>query len=394
MQRQDPTVPALDARQANELAAHSRVATLLAACAIGAVCLLMGLVGAADTRLVTTVHGHPVPWSIVIGASTPRWLFLAVALPLVLIATLRRPPWRLDAGALAVQVVLLVAVVAGHAFVHTLASEAPLLITGTLSFGVRAFRAGLSSAPLIVPFYAGTLLTAWGMDLARERRRRALREAQLEAQLHAARLAALKAQLHPHFLYNTLNGIAALVADRQHDRASVALEQLAELLHAAFRDDGRELIPLAEEVALADRYLALQQLRFGDRLSYDVSITPRAMEAMVPPLILQPLVENAVIHGLAGRSGRMDIALRAREAADHVTIVVSHDGPELAPDWAPHSSRGVGLRNTRERLASAFGAQAGLVVRRRPGGGVEARVQVPAPAAQPAVAAPPALQPA
>jgi sensor histidine kinase YesM len=217
------------------------------------------------------------------------------------------------------------------------------------------------------------------MDLARERRRRALREAKLEAELHAARLTALKAQLHPHFLYNTLNGIAALVADRQHDRASVALEQLAELLHAAFRDDGRELIPLAEEAALAERYLGLQQLRFGDRLSCEVSISPGAARALVPPLILQPLVENAVLHGLSGRSGSMHLILQAHDNEDDVTIVISHDGPELPHDWTAQSRRGVGLRNTRERLASAYGDRAGLLVRRRPGGGVEARLHVPAP---------------
>jgi sensor histidine kinase YesM len=115
---------------------------------------------------------------------------------------------------------------------------------------------------------------------------------------------------------------------------------------------------------------------------------------MVPPLILQPLVENAVLHGLAGRSGRMHLGLRALDAADHVTIVVSHDGPELPPDWAPRSGRGVGLRNTRERLASAFGANASLVVRRRVGGGVETRMHVPAPARQPAVDDASRLQPA
>jgi sensor histidine kinase YesM len=377
---QEPGDLSIDARQANELAAHSRVATLFAAVSIGALCLLMGLTGAADTRLVTTVHGDPMPWAVVIGATTPRWLLLAIALPLVLVATLRRPPWQLDAFALVLQVVMSVAVITGHAVVHTLASAMPILFDGPLPFGLRAFRAGLSSAPLIVPLYAGTLLTAWGMDLARERRRRALREAKLEAQLHAARLAALKAQLHPHFLYNTLNGISALVADRQHGRASVALEQLAELLHAAFRDDGRELITLAEEVALAERYLGLQQLRFGDRLSCEIAVSPGAARALVPPLILQPLVENAVLHGLSGRSGSMRLTLEACVNNDDVGIVISHDGPELPHDWTAQSRRGVGLRNTRERLASVYGDRAGLLVRRRVGGGVEARLHVPAPA--------------
>ena len=126
----------------------------------------------------------------------------------------------------------------------------------------RLTRSWYNTTPTMVSMYAGVLIAAWGMMESRERQRRTLRAAQLETQLQSARLAALRAQLQPHFLYNTLNGIAALVSDVQPARAVAAIEQLGELLHASLRDDGRDEITVAEEVALAERYLALQ----GDAL--------------------------------------------------------------------------------------------------------------------------------
>ncbi len=347
--------------------------------AIAHACLLMALMSAADTRFVTTRHGDPLPWSTILSATSPRWILFAIALPLVLRITLRRPPWPLALGTFTLHVFLFLALNTAHALVHGWAGVR-LLPFGTLfGFDAHVARVWFNSAPLIVPLYCATLLTAWSIQQARERRARALRESQLESQLHAARLAALRAQLHPHFLYNTLNGISALVADRQHTRASDALEQLAELLHAAFRDDGRDLIPLSEEIVLAERYLALQRLRFGDRLRCDVTVAADAAASLVPPLILQPLVENAVVHGLAHRSGTMHLTLDARCDRDRVRIVVAHDGVELPADWTPSSRGGVGLSNTRGRLASVFGSKAELTVRRRAGGGVESVLSIPAP---------------
>jgi len=382
------------ARGATSSAAHARGTPIGAVLAIAHACLLMALMSAADTRFVTTHHGDPLPWSTILSATSPRWILFAIALPLVLRITLRRPPWPLALGTFTLHLFLFLALNTAHAVVHAWAGVS-LLPFGTLfGFDAHVSRVWLNSAPLIVPLYCATLLTAWSIQQARERRARALRESQLESQLNAARLAALRAQLHPHFLYNTLNGISALVADRQNVRASRALEQLAELLHAAFRDDGRDLIPLSEEIVLAERYLALQQLRFGDRLRFDVAVAPDAAACLVPPLILQPLVENAVVHGLTRRSGAMHLTLDARRDGDRVTILVAHDGAELAAEWAPASRGGVGLSNTRARLASTFGDAAELIVRRRVGGGVESIVRIPAPAPVAPEPAPNEMQPA
>src|SRR4029078_5645973 len=162
----------------------------------------------------------------------------------------------------------------------------------------RLTRSWYNTMPIVVSTYAAVLIAAWGMAEAVERQRRTLRASQLEAQLQSARLAALRAQLQPHFLYNTLNGIAALVADVQPARAVAAIEQLSELLHASLRDDGREEITVEEEVMLAERYLALQRMRFGERLQYDWHVGAGVADCLVPVLVPQPIVENAVVHSL------------------------------------------------------------------------------------------------
>jgi sensor histidine kinase YesM len=235
----------------------------------------------------------------------------------------------------------------------------------------------IHTLPLLVLVYAATLGAARLVDTTLERHARRLRESQLQAELSAARLSALRAQLHPHFLYNSLNGIAALIADGQRDAALAATEQLAELLHAAFRDDGRTLIPLEEELALVDRYLVLQQLRFADRLTVTRSVAPGLGHVLVPPLLLQPLVENAVQHGLAGATGGVAIRLAARTDGDRLQVEIENDGPRLRPDWDQAPPRGVGIPNTSSRLRTLYGDAAGLRLAPREAGGMLATVWLP-----------------
>ena len=222
---------------------------------------------------------------------------------------------------------------------------------------LRAWYSSLADAGVVVRRGAGDGV---GYAESRERQRRTVRGLQLESQLQSARLAALRAQLQPHFLYNTLNGIAALVADAQPVHAVAAIERLGELLHASLREDGREEVTVTEEVALAERYLALQGMRFGDRLRYDWAVAPEAAEALVPVLLLQPIVENAVVHGLDAGIEALTVQITAAASADRVTLTVENDGAALAPDeerdtgmpgtdWA---SRRLG-RDWRPRTASA-----------------------------------------
>ncbi|HEV8196872.1 MAG TPA: histidine kinase, partial [Gemmatimonadales bacterium] len=262
--------------------------------ALVSVCLALGGVSALEARHVSVVHGFPLTWSHVFATTGPPWLLLAVSLPLALrLASL--PSLRSRRGHMVlVHVAVFAAIACAHAALLTwiMGLENPVALMFTLT--ARFERSLYSAMPITVPMYGAVLAAAWAMAEARERERRSIRASQLEAQLQTSRLASLRARLQPHFLYNTLQGIATLAADHQPQQAVTAIEQLSELLHASLRDDGRDEVPVREEVQLAERYLGLQQMRFGERLRYEVSVTPAVAEWLVPVLLLQPLVENAI----------------------------------------------------------------------------------------------------
>jgi sensor histidine kinase YesM len=241
----------------------------------------------------------------------------------------------------------------------------------------RLTRSWYNTMPTMVSMYAGVLIAAWGITEARERQRRTLRASQLEGQLQSARLAALRAQLQPHFLYNTLNGIAALISDVQPKRAVAAIEQLGELLHASLREDGREEITVEEEVALAERYLALQGMRFGDRLRYALDVAPDVSECLVPVLLLQPIVENAVVHGLDAGQEALNVQITASGAGEEVELVVENDGAVVEGKGQKPKGHGVGLSTTHARLLTAYGDRASLTLKPREDGGMRVRIVLP-----------------
>ncbi len=195
--------------------------------------------------------------------------------------------------------------------------------------------------------------------------------AELHTQLVQARLDALRGQLHPHFLFNTLNAIATLMHD-DVDAADQMLTRLAELLRHSL-EHGAPEIPLSEELRLAERYLAIMQHRFSDRLSVRYAADASVVNALVPTFLIQPLVENALEHGIARRPGPGHVGIAARRAHGMLELEVTDDGPGL-DDKSP---AGVGLSNTRARLRQLYGDAAGLVLERAHGGGTRAVVRIP-----------------
>jgi two-component system LytT family sensor kinase len=336
-------------------------------------------VSALESRHVSVTHGFPLDWATVLLSTTPRWILLAVVLPFVLQFATRYPIVPIRAPIAAVHVAAFLAVSAAHAALDAWAvAQAAPHVVHLFSLIPRLTRSWYNTMPTMVSMYAAVLIAAWGMNEARERQRRSIRASQLEAQLQTARLAALRAQLQPHFLYNTLNGIAALVADVQPARAVAAIEQLGELLHASLRDDGREEITVAEEVALAERYLALQKMRFGERLQYECTVATDVADSLVPVLVLQPIVENAVVHGLDAGQELLEVRVEAAPTQLGVQLTVSNDGTSLDAS-NPRAGHGVGVSNTRARLMTAYGDRASLTLhpRAEPGGGVTVRIVVP-----------------
>jgi LytS/YehU family sensor histidine kinase len=205
-----------------------------------------------------------------------------------------------------------------------------------------------------------------------EVRERETREARLAAQLSEAKLGALRMQLHPHFLFNSLNAITVLVRDQKTREASDMLELLSRLLRQVLQSDQAELIPLRQELQFIEKYLGIERVRFSDRLSVRWEIDESARDALVPAFILQPLVENAVRHGVAKRVENGLIEVIARREGATLILIIRDNGP----GYQRGSPEGVGLTNTRARLAALYGADAELRIEWDEQGTV-ARIRLP-----------------
>jgi len=212
---------------------------------------------------------------------------------------------------------------------------------------------------------------------AQQARDHEVRASQLETQLAQAKLDALRAQLNPHFLFNTLNTIAMLVRREAGEEALRGIMGLGALLRHVLYSRGTPEVALSEEFTLAERYLEIEQLRFRDRLQVHLSIQPGAGDASVPTMILQPLVENAVRHGIARKSGTGKVTMTARRTGDVVLINIVDDGPGFAPGWDLTCARGVGLANTRDRLRQMYGDAQRLEARNAPDGGALVELRLP-----------------
>ncbi len=198
--------------------------------------------------------------------------------------------------------------------------------------------------------YAAIVGATWALSYGRLTRERELRASQIKTRLLSARLEALKMQLHPHFLFNTLNSILPLVF-RDRDAASRTVVRLADLLRLSLQNEGNDLISLRKELEFLQVYLEIQQTRFQDRLTVKLDVAPDVADALVPNLILQPLVENAIKHGIAARpgSGRIEVHAR-RDGSERLHLLVRDDGPGPSGAAPRATEGGVGLRNTRDRL--------------------------------------------
>lgn len=205
-------------------------------------------------------------------------------------------------------------------------------------------------------------------------RERELRASQLEAELAQSQLHRLKMQLQPHFLFNALNAISTLI-ETDPEAADRMLSQLASLLRESLRADAPHEVSLREELSFLDRYLEIEKTRFADRLSVRFEIDPDILDARVPNLLLQPLVENAIRHGVARRAGAGRVDVRAWRENGSLRLEVRDDGPGL-PKTAS-ATGGIGLSNTRARIERLHGGDYGLDVRNLPGGGAIASVRLP-----------------
>jgi hypothetical protein len=322
-------------------------------------------------ELVRRLLGALPPW-YVLAALTPGALWLAGRFPL-----LPRPRGRDLAVHGVASLVFPVLHLAGTALANRLLHGLPLS-------GV-----GLVTTRLMGLFYAMEVLEYWGIVVAYEawayyRRYRTwqldaarmeLRAAQLEASLAQAKLQALSAQIHPHFLFNTLNAIAVLARGGRRSDVVTMVTRLARLLRISV-DEREATVPLQRELSFLRRYLAIERVRFRERLSVRWSITPECLQAEVPTLLLQPLAENAIRHGISQQPGPGRIDIRARRVKGELHLSVRDNGPGLV-GGVDAVREGVGLRNTRERLEHLYGPKHSFHLQAAPGGGFLVTITLP-----------------
>jgi sensor histidine kinase YesM len=241
-------------------------------------------------------------------------------------------------------------------------------------FWNRYFLLILNFTPSNIMFYWGVIVIEHAVDYYQKLQERELRASQLEAQLAQSQLEVLKMQLHPHFLFNTLNAISALIRESP-DEADEMVSRLGDLLRMTLETQGLQEVPFKKELEFLKHYLDIEQTRFQDRLKIEMAIDPETLDGLVPSMILQPLVENSVRHGVAPRPEGGCIKIKAWRDDSLLRLEVEDDGPGLGGDTPPKER--VGLTNTRARVSNLYGDEHGLRLRHAAGGGLIVSLSIP-----------------
>ncbi|MBS0479715.1 MAG: histidine kinase [Verrucomicrobia bacterium] len=246
----------------------------------------------------------------------------------------------------------------------------------------------LERLPIDFLTYGGLFAASFAIDYYTKYRQRAeevlrlqLQAAQLQSELQRVQLTALRGQLQPHFLFNSFNAISTLVRQGRNEQADETIVQLSELLRFVMVNIDLQELPFEQELAFVRCYLEVERVRFGERLTVAFDVPPETLGCVVPNLLLQPLVENAIKHGVARRSGPGGVTLTASRAGDRLRVEVRNDGPVLPPGtlaggW-PVKPTGIGLRNTRSRLDHVYGADYRFEITARAEGGAVVQLDLP-----------------
>ena len=245
----------------------------------------------------------------------------------------------------------------------------------TTSWSVYFQRQLLTDLDWCLMVYGVIVGVSHAVAFYRESQQRKLKQANLEMRLVEARLKTLEAELHPHFLFNTLHAISALV-HRDPESADRMISRLSDLLRITFDRSGEPRISLKEEIEFLQKYLEIEQTRFQDRLTVRVEIDPEALDGEVPRMILQPLVENAIKHGVGNRTDGGHVQITAGREGDRLWMQVRDNGGGLQGGTLRALNKGVGLSNTRARLDCLYGGSHQLVFTDQRGG-LAVRVEIP-----------------
>jgi len=338
----------------------------------------LALLCAVQEYVAYSIKMNPIPWSLALRRSIEQWyLWAALTAPVLWLAT-RFPfePGQLRRS-------LLVHAAAAGVVTLTVSALHAALLHGQTSIEGAVFRFPDVLRKLLwlggimnLSIYTLIVLVHHGWRFYRRYQQRERQAAALATELVQARLDALRMQLNPHFLFNTLHAIAALIHE-DPPAADRMVVRLSELLRQTLDHAGEQEVPLRQELALLDRYLEIERARFQDRLSVRVAVEPGLEEVRVPFLILQPLVENAIRHGIEPREDMGHIDIAARRVDDQLELSVADDGPGLPEPPPPPAREGIGWANTRSRLAHLYGPHHRFELVCPPSGGLAARLLLP-----------------
>ena len=362
----------------DHLAADSRSLPLKWAVVFGAGGVsLVALTIAAQIYLSMLSHGHSfvrlAVWQLC------SWSVWAAATPIVIRLGGRLTEQPMSLSRAAVRVILTgLGIFAAHVLVASVATVwlQPYIPVQTFQFGA-ALVAQAISLPVDLLAYGLLLLIGACVAVYHRARNLELRESRLEADLARAHLDALRLEIEPHFLFNTLNSIASLIRARSSDRALTMLLELSELLRAAVEGRRTHTTTLGEEAAFVKRYVELQRTRFSDRLAVHYDISAESEQCKVPSFLLQPVVENAFRHGFARRAGNCRLELAASVGGGQLHLSVRDDGAGLPPGFNLAEHAGTGLGNARMRLQRLYNGAAQIQLEPADDGGTIAHIRLP-----------------
>ena len=337
---------------------------------------LLGLAFGGQLYLSRSNIGAPVSWSFALQRSLADWyVFALLSLPVLWLARRfqfhatnwgRALPLHLVSGA-----VFSIAWMAVRALLEQWQTRHEMQ---PVPFSAAFDRALVATFFFNLLIYSGIVLVQHAFGYYSKFNERELHAAALEARLAQARLQALQMQLNPHFLFNTLNAITSLM-HRDVEAADRMIARLSDLLRYTLDSTGVQEVPLRQELEFLDRYLEIQQTRFGDRLTVRREVDAATLDALVPNLVLQPLVENALQHGIAPHARPGLLVLRAARRDRQLELEVRDNGDGL--NAGPRQREGVGVANTRARLQELYGSAQSMELINDPEGGVLARVTLP-----------------
>jgi sensor histidine kinase YesM len=346
------------------------------------VCFLIGITFAAQYYIYSMQKGYPMNWKDTLSEQIPFWMIWGLLAPLIFRfiqhVPIDRERWvrgvllHIPAAIvfsilhLAIYLLILFVIQERELVENSKSLNKFLALISRLNFGMRAW-----SYLMLVAF-------AYAADFYQRYQQGAVRTSQLETQLAQAQLQALKMQLHPHFLFNTLNSISALIR-KNVDAADAMIARLGDFLRLTLRSSGTQEVTIQQEVEFLKCYLDIERIRFQDRLSVEINIDPDVAQAKVPNLILQPVVENAIRHGIATHNDPGKIEISAQSNNSWLEVCVSDNGPGLPRknNGDADIKEGVGLKNTRSRLDQLYGSKYKFELSDASGGGLEVRLRIP-----------------